>query len=281
MEGKEDKIKYKLLFSDLDNTLLVDHHIPPFNLEAIKKMREKGVKFVICTGRPLILVKSFLKELNTEDSEDEYTICNSGITIYENKNEKLIYFKGIDYETAQLVLEFGKKFKNILITFGTFDGAFVFKAEAKKEEKQDKEIGFKHTLIKSLEEIKNSQIVIILINTKDPESLLNIINEINNDESLKGKISCFKSGSKMLEIHSFGVCKGEALKWLSNYLKVDIKETRAIGDDYNDENMLKEAGLGCCVKSAHEDIKIVAKYICEKDYFEGSVKEIIEKFILN
>ena len=281
MEGKEDKIKYKLLFSDLDNTLLVDHHIPPFNLEAIKKMREKGVKFVICTGRPLHLVKSFLNELNTEDSEDEYTICNSGITIYENKNEKLIYFKGIDYETAQLVLEFGKKFKNILINFGTFDGAFVFKAEAKKEEKQDNEIGFKHTLIKSLEEIKNSQIVIILINTKDPESLLNIINEINNDESLKGKISCFKSGSKMLEIHSFGVCKGEALKWLSNYLKVDIKETMAIGDDFNDENMIKEAGLGCCVKSAHEDIKKISKYICEKDYFEGSVKEIIEKFILN
>jgi hydroxymethylpyrimidine pyrophosphatase-like HAD family hydrolase len=153
-------------------------------------MREKGVKFVICTGRPLKLVKSFLKELNTEDLEDEYTICNSGITIYENKNEKLIYFKGIDYETAQLVLEFGKRFKDISISFSTFDGTFAFKNEAEKEEKEEagkkhrgrKMIGFKHNYIKSLEEIKNSQIIIILINTKDPESLLNVINEINNDE---------------------------------------------------------------------------------------------------
>ena len=89
------------------------------------------------------------------------------------------------------------------------------------------------------------------------------------------------SGKNIIEINSFGVCKGEALRWLSNYLNVDLKETIAIGDDYNDESMLKMAGLGCSVKSAHEDIKKVAKYICEKDYFEGSVKEIIDKFILN
>ena len=84
-----------------------------------------------------------------------------------------------------------------------------------------------------------------------------------------------------MEFNAFGVSKGEALKWLSNYLKVDIKETIAIGDNYNDESMIKEAGLGCCVKSANDDIKKISKYICEKDYFEGSVKEIIDKFILN
>ena len=98
---------------------------------------------------------------------------------------------------------------------------------------------------------------------------------------LEGKITCFISGNMFLEIISFGLNKGEALKWLSNYLNIDIKETIAIGDDYNDESMLKEAGLSCCVKSAHDGIKKISKYICEKDYFEGSVKEVIEKFILD
>ena len=46
----ENNYKYKIIFSDLDNTLLVDNHIPSFNLEAIKKAQEKGVKFVICIG---------------------------------------------------------------------------------------------------------------------------------------------------------------------------------------------------------------------------------------
>ena len=283
----EEKIKYKLFFSDLDHTLLVDHHIPAFNLEAIKQIKEKGVKFVICTGRPLKLVKNLLKELETEDSENEYTVCNSGCTIYENKNEKLIYFKGIDYETAQLVLEFGKKFTNVSISFGTFDGTYVFnqkieeKEDIEKKERRGKWPGFKRTEIKSIDEIKNTQIIRIVITSRDPNNLLNIGNEMKKDKSLEGKISFFMSGTRMIEINSFGVCKGEALKWLSNYLKIDMKETIAIGDDFNDESMLKEAGLGCCVKSAHDEIKKVAKYICEKDYFEGSVKEIIDKFILN
>ena len=96
----------------------------------------------------------------------------------------------------------------------------------------------------------------------------------------EGKIENCMCG-QFLEINSFGVNKGEALKWLSNYLNIDVKQTIAIGDDYNDESMLKEAGLSCCVKSAHDDIKKVCKYVCQKDYFEGSVKEVIEKFILN
>ena len=41
---------YKLMLSDLDETLLVDHHVPYFNCEAIKKARDKGVKFVVATG---------------------------------------------------------------------------------------------------------------------------------------------------------------------------------------------------------------------------------------
>ena len=31
---------YELMLSDLDETLLVNHHVPEFNVEAIKKARE-------------------------------------------------------------------------------------------------------------------------------------------------------------------------------------------------------------------------------------------------
>ena len=42
---------YRLMFSDLDETLLVNHHVPKMNQEAILKAREQGLKFVPCTGR--------------------------------------------------------------------------------------------------------------------------------------------------------------------------------------------------------------------------------------
>ena len=44
--------------------------------------------------------------------------------------------------------------------------------------------------------------------------------------------------------------------------------------------MIKEAGLGACVSCAHDDIKEISDYVCEKNFDEGAVKEVIEKFVL-
>ena len=272
------KVNYKLIFSDLDQTLIVKNHIPTFNLEAIKRAKEKGVKFIISTGRNYDYMCHLLKELETENLENEYTICNSGSTIYENKNKNLIYFKGIDNETLYLIFEYGKKINEIFIMFDTFNGTFLY-----NEEKIDKENMkfFKYKVIKNIDDIKNTEIIRIVFSKNDLKFLQNIEKEIKKDKIFENKVSYYISANRFLEFNAFGVSKGEALKWLSNYLKVDIKETIAIGDNYNDESMIKEAGLGCCVKSANDDIKKISKYICEKDYFEGSVKEIIDKFIFN
>ena len=53
---------YKLMLSDLDETLLVDHHVPYFNCEAIKKARDKGVKFVVATGRSYNMIFLLLQQ---------------------------------------------------------------------------------------------------------------------------------------------------------------------------------------------------------------------------
>ena len=60
---------YKLVVSDLDRTLLVNSHLPLFNLESIKKIREKNVKFCIATGRAIQSTKYLLKELESYDKE--------------------------------------------------------------------------------------------------------------------------------------------------------------------------------------------------------------------
>ena len=125
-------------------TLIINEHIPPFNLDVINKAKEKGVKFIISTGRDFNYMSHLLKELNTQNSENKYTICNSGSTIYENKNKKLIFFKGLDNESIKNIFEYGKKIKDIFILFDTFDGTFVYNEEiADKEDFK----GFNYTVI--------------------------------------------------------------------------------------------------------------------------------------
>lgn len=52
-----------------------------------------------------------------------------------------------------------------------------------------------------------------------------------------------------------------------------------MGNDENDESMIKEAGLGIAVANAREFLKKSADYVTEKDNNNGAIGEIIKKFI--
>jgi Cof subfamily protein (haloacid dehalogenase superfamily) len=279
MEDKNKKPNYKIIFSDLDKTLLINNHIPDFNLEAIKKARELGVKFVISTGRDLSVVTSLLKELDTLNMENEYTVCCSGSKIYENKDNKLIYIKYLNDNIVSEIFEFGKNYPDMFIIFDTLEGVYIY-----NEEKIDIKNDFgtyKYRKLEKLEDKKELKIIRIVFSCKNGVYLNKILNEIKNKKLFDNKVDYFLTQNQFLEFNVLGVNKGEALKWLCNYLKIDISESIAIGDSFNDESMIKIAGLGACVKSADDYIKKISKYVCEKDYFEGSVKEVIEKFVLN
>ena len=126
---------------------------------------------------------------------------------------------------------------------------------------------------------KDEQIIRIIYSNQNMDYLKQIKKDFES-LSINNELDIFFSSGRYMELNPKGMNKGFAIKWLSNYLNIDIKDTIAIGDNYNDISMIQEAGLGCCVSSAHEDVKKVSDYICKKDFFEGSVKEVIEKFIL-
>ena len=275
----EKNLKYKLICSDLDKTLLVNNLIPQFNLDAIQKARKLGVKFVISTGRDIEIITHLLKQLNTDNSDDEYTICCSGAKIYENKNKKIIYINYLSHEIVEQIFDFGKKFPEMYTVFDTSDGVYVFNDIILKKERN--EYGYKYKQLKTLDDIKDLKIIRVIFTCKNGTYLNNILKEIKEIKIFDNKVDYYLTQNQFLEFNNLGVNKGEALKWLCNYLNIDIKETIAIGDSYNDESMLKEAGLGACVKSANDDIKKISKYVCEKDFFEGSVEEVIEKFVIN
>ena len=279
MEKNKANLKYKLICSDLDKTLIVNNHIPDFNLDAIQKARKLGVKFVISTGRDIEIVSHLLKELGTENSENEYTICCSGAKIYQNKNKKVIYINYLPLEIAKEAFEFGKKFSEMYIIFDTSEGVFIYNDAILKKERD--EYGYKYKKIEVFDDIKHLKIIRVVYTCKNKDYLNKILNEIKEIKTFDNRVDYYLTQNQFLEFNNLGVNKGEALKWLCNYLNINIKDTIAIGDSYNDESMLKEAGIGACVKSANDDIKKICKYICEKDFFEGSVKEVIEKFVLD
>ena len=110
--------------------------------------------------------------------------------------------------------------------------------------------------------------------------LANIQKNIEKNEDFKDYVDCFISSNQYLEINPKGVNKGEAVKWLCNHLNIKKENTMAIGDSFNDIDMIKNVGFGCATAGANKELKNIANYICEKEFTEGAVKEVIEKFLI-
>ncbi|MFR9254834.1 MAG: HAD family hydrolase [Merdibacter sp.] len=58
----------KLVLTDMDETLLVDFHVPAVNREAIAKVRSRGVRVAAATGRSFDMVQEILAEMGTKDA---------------------------------------------------------------------------------------------------------------------------------------------------------------------------------------------------------------------
>jgi Cof subfamily protein (haloacid dehalogenase superfamily) len=88
-----------------------------------------------------------------------------------------------------------------------------------------------------------------------------------------------KSKAHFLEfLHPEGT-KGHAVKSLAAYYGYDMSEVIAIGDSWNDHEMLEVAGLGVAMNNAVDSLKQVADYITLSNNEDG-VKHVIDKFIL-
>ncbi|WDC83624.1 HAD family hydrolase [Caloramator sp. mosi_1] len=63
------------------------------------------------------------------------------------------------------------------------------------------------------------------------------------------------STDRYLEILSYGVSKGSALRELVKLLNIKENKVVAIGDYCNDIEMIKVAFLGVATKNAHSELK--------------------------
>ena len=269
---------YKMILSDLDETLLVKHHVPAFNVEAIVKAQEQGVKFVPATGRAYNMIGEILKEIGTYQKENEYSICYNGGLIVENKNDRILHFKGLEFEQAKFIFEIGKRYDVCVMIF-TLDCCYLFKASPEEvQRKTEQKAKIKVVEEYNMDFLKDDKIAKVLFQKVDMPYLKSIEQDILED--IEGKICASYSSGRYLEFNAIGIDKGYGLRWLANYLNMTSEEVVAIGDNYNDVEMIKEAGLGVSVLCATDDIKELSDYVTEVDYDQGAVKEVIEKFVL-
>ena len=283
---KNLKDETKIIFCDVDETLVVNNSVPECNREAIAKLwkNNPNIKFVIATGRPFSLAEKIIKEIDLYDKENEYAICGSGSVIYENKNKKVLYFKQLRKDFFQKLFDFGKKY-DVFILFVGLEYFHIYKPTETEIKKREFEKA-KYKILPddfNLEELLNGEdkIARIVFGKENAfDYLMSIQKELQKIPEFDQNLDIFISSGRYLEINPKGVNKGVAVKWLCDFLHIDKNQSMGIGDSDNDVDMIKNVGFGCAVKGSKESLKKISHYICEKDYDQGAVQEVIEKFLL-
>lgn len=73
--------------------------------------------------------------------------------------------------------------------------------------------------------------------------------------------------------------KSTAIRELAEKLQLDLSEVAFIGDDINDEHIMKIVGFSACPADSVEIIKSTADYICKFDGGNGAVREFAEQIL--
>jgi hydroxymethylpyrimidine pyrophosphatase-like HAD family hydrolase len=94
-----------------------------------------------------------------------------------------------------------------------------------------------------------------------------------------GRADVTISHPRFLEFVAPGVSKGRAIRYLSRRLGVPLGATMAIGDQWNDLEMLSEVGHGAAMPTAPLAVRTVARYVAPPVGEEGAAA-MIEALVL-
>lgn len=271
-------MKYKFLLLDLDFTLLNNNReISDKNKEAILKASQAGVKTVICTGRSYMSAEKFIKQLELY-KKGNYAIAYNGGIIYEPFNNNIILEHKLNKTDALEIISELRGFDVGIIVYST--NTLVIEQMCPEIEQYCKISALEPMITQQFESFIQDNISKILIKSHDRKVLSEIENHFKNTD-LINRVTMFYSSSDLFEFNPLNIDKGSAVIELSKYVGEDLSTFIACGDNYNDINMIKNAGLGVAVKNGVNEIKAAADYITENTNDENAIAEVIEKFIFN
>ena len=94
----------------------------------------------------------------------------------------------------------------------------------------------------------------------------------------KDKAKIAAAGKEWVDCIPLGANKGTAISFLQDYFGILPEETCTFGDNLNDIEMLKNAGLSYAVSNAREEVIAAAKDTCPP-YWENGVLQILKGFL--
>lgn len=270
--------KYDIVFVDIDDTLNPSNGTTSeYTKEVMKKLKDKGIKVVVNTGRSA----KYAIEKSLEAGLSEYTISSNGAEVYNYHERKSIFTKPIDNQDIRNIYEYCIT-HNMTIILNSLEKRFINITDYKYN--SEPAIYFE-----DLEEVlKDNQINQLVILSSNFDRMLVLPNMFKEKfPSLKVVHSSIglieekrvKGKEYYHDLVLENTAKSTGIVELLDYLGIDNEKAIAIGNGYDDICMCDVVGTSVAVENANQTLKEVATYITDSTENDG-VAKILEKLCL-
>ena len=270
MENMEQK-RYRLIAIDVDDTLLTDDlEVTEGTKEALAAAVAQGCVVTLATGRMYPSAVKIAAPLGLNVP----IITYQGALIKNLIDGEVLYERPVPEDAALEVVAFAEE-KGLHIQ-AYEDDRLIALEDNDKAKAYSKLTNVPYEVQPDFRGIaKRGTAKLLMID--EPATLDALIPELH--ERLGGRAHVTKSKPHYLEVVHPEATKGHALLHLAAHYGIPREETIAVGDSWNDHEMIESAGLGVAMANAVESLKNVADYVTASNNEEG-VRKVVEKFIL-
>lgn len=264
---------FKMICLDIDGTLLNSNHEITENVKSAINIvaNENKIPVVLVSARMPKGITFLQKELEIEQP----IICYSGALILD-KDNKVLSKEFIDVSNLENIYKLASE-NNIHISLYKDNEWYI--EEMDYWAKQESEIT---NIIPKISDF-NDLIEEWEIEGTGPNKILCMANpnEINflQENTTATDLNIYPSKPTYLEIMPTNASKTSAINILQKKFNVERSEIIAMGDNYNDIDMLEYAGLGIAMGNAPDDVKKYANDITSTNNEDG-VAEALKKYVI-
>ncbi|MEG1704966.1 MAG: HAD-IIB family hydrolase [Clostridia bacterium] len=234
-------------------------------MKSIKNITKKGILVVLASGKP----RKYTEDISKYCYASKYVITSNGGNIYDYESKTDMYLNIMDKEACTTLYNIAMK-NNVRYIMNVGDVRVVsclkfFDGTETKLETNIEEFVRSNAIVQCT--IADSSFNKIKKIKSDIQKIKNV--EIKNQHKSLIDSSVLPEGTIYYDIANIESSKGLAVEKLCNMLNIDIKDSIAIGDDYNDISMFKKVGYSVVMGNANDNVKKYANEVINSNDENG------------
>jgi len=274
----EPKLPVRLITLDIDGTLVgEDQRIGERTRAAITEAMRRGIAVSLVTGRMATSALPFAEQLGLTGPivSQQGALVRSMPTPGSKRLGRLLYHRSLRPEVTVEVVRWCRE-RDLVPHFNYLEWMIVGSDETRLDEYR-LFVGDRLRLVDDIAARARGPVTKVVAIGEDVHSL-EVLDE--GRAHFAGRAEVTLSHPRFLEFLAPRVSKGMAVRWLARRTGVPLGQCLAIGDQYNDLEMISEVGHGVAMPSAPAAVQAVARYVAPPVREEGAA-QMIERIALD